>query len=284
MVMHALRFRLPFTTKKKRMKKTIFGLAMLAAVFTLTSCEKVELPATETDEVSDVVKAKISALGLTSKGAYKTEDGYIAEGDIFLDEATLNSVPEKRSVIVADVEHYRTTNLVTGLPRTITVRYSGNTTSISNAINAAIARYNAIPAADFGLRFSRVASGGNIVISNVSSVSYIASAGFPSGGNPFNSIRFNTAFANWSANTLASVMAHEIGHCIGMRHTDLACRQYSCGGSPVNEGSAGIGAIHIPGTPTACNADPTSWMLACIGSTTNRPFNANDLVALKFLY
>jgi hypothetical protein len=264
------------------MKKILFGVSSaLLLSLVISSCKKAETTSTNQDEISDAVKAKISALGLTSTGAYKTDGGYIAEGDIFLDDAILNSVPEQQSIIVAGEEHYRTTNLVTGLPRTITVRYSGTTTSISNAINAAIARYNARA---LRITFSRVTSGGNIVISNVSGVSYIASAGFPSGGNPYNSIRFNTAYAGWNANTLTSVMAHEMGHCIGMRHTDLACRQYSCGGSPVNEGSAGVGAIHIPGTPTACNADPTSWMLACIGNGTNRPFNANDRVALNYLY
>jgi Dual-action HEIGH metallo-peptidase len=265
------------------MKKIILSLSGSLLILLAVSCKKnadVAAPAPETG-VSDAVKAKISALGLTATGAYKTDGGYIAEGDIFLDDETLNSTPEQSSFIVAGTEHYRTTNLVTGLPRTITVRYSGTNTAISNAVNAAISRYNAL---GLLLRFSRVTSGGNIVVTGVSGVSYIASAGFPSGGNPYNAIRFNTAYAVWNANTLASVMAHEMGHCIGMRHTDLACRQYSCGGSPVNEGSAGVGAIHIPGTPTACNADPTSWMLACIGNGVNRPFNANDQVALNFLY
>lgn len=264
------------------MKKIFLGVAGALLLSFAISCKKAENNSSVKEEpASDEIKAKISALGLTSTGAYKTDGGYIAEGDIFLDDAILNSVPDQQSIIVAGEEHYRTTNLVTGLPRNITVRYSGSTTSISNAINSAIARYNAR-----GLRitFTRVTSGGNIVISNVSGVSYIASAGFPSGGNPFNSIKFNTAYSGWNANTLTSVIAHEMGHCIGMRHTDLACRQYSCGGSPVNEGSGGVGAIHIPGTPTACNADPTSWMLACIGNGVNRPFNTNDRVALNYLY
>jgi Dual-action HEIGH metallo-peptidase len=263
------------------MKKIIFGTTIALVTGFMFSCQKNENTDPVQDEISQDIRNKISALGLTSKEAYKTDGGYIVEGDIFLDDEMLNSTPEQKSMIVADEEHYRTTNLVTGLPRTLGVRYSGTTTSISNAINAAISRYNA---QNLRVRFQRVTSGGNIVVSNVSGVGYIASAGFPSGGNPFGSIRFNTAYAGWNANTLASVMAHEMGHCIGFRHTDLACRQYSCGGSPVNEGSAGVGAIHIPGTPTACNADPTSWMLACIGNGTNRPFNANDRVALNYVY
>jgi hypothetical protein len=59
-------------------------------------------------------------------------------------------------------------------------------------------------------------------------------------------------------------------------------RAYSCGGTAVNEGSAGVGAINIPGTPTG--PDPNSWMLSCIGSGQDRPFNANDVIALNYLY
>lgn len=266
------------------MRKILFGSAIALVTGFMFSCQKSDNSAPEADAIPQDVINKVKALGLTTANLQKTDGGYIAEGDIFLDDEILNSTPEHKFLVVADEEHYRTTNLVTAPStgqRTITVRYSGTTTSISNAINAAITRYNN---ENLRIRFSRVTSGGNIVVSNVSGVAYIASAGFPSGGNPYNAIRFNTAYAGWTANTLTSVMAHEMGHCIGFRHTDYACRQYSCGGSPVNEGSAGIGAIHIPGTPTACNGDPTSWMLACIGNGTNRPFNTNDRNALNYLY
>jgi hypothetical protein len=259
------------------MKKITLATLFATITMLVISCKKNDTPVDES--VPQDVLNKISALGLTNKDVYKTEGGYIAEGDIFLDDAMLASVPDQTRMIVGDEEQYRTTNLVTGLPRTINVRYSGTTASISTAINNAIARYNA---QNLRVRFQRVTSGGNIVVSNVSGVSYIASAGFPSGGNPFGSIRFNTAFAGWNANTLTSVMAHEMGHCIGFRHTDYMNRSYSCGGAAVNEGSAGIGAIRVPGTPAG--PDPNSWMLACIGNGVNRPFNANDRVALNYLY
>jgi hypothetical protein len=77
-------------------------------------------------------------------------------------------------------------------------------------------------------------------------------------------------------------MAHEVGHCIGFRHTDYADRSYSCGGAYANEGASSVGAIYIPGT--AVGPDPNSFMLACIGRNENRPFNANDRTALNYLY
>jgi hypothetical protein len=265
------------------MKKTSqFLLAGVSLMLLFTACKKNDSPVEE--GITQAERNKISALGFTSSTAYKADGGYIVEGDIFLSETDLNSVPEDTKFLrVGDEEQYRTTNLVSGLPRTLRVRYTGTTASISAAVDAAIARYNALPST-YSLRFTRVSSTStaDITVSNVSGVSYIAAAGFPSGGNPFNSVRFNTAFAGWTANTLASVMAHEMGHCIGFRHTDYANRAFSCGGSAFNEGSAGVGAILIPGTPAG--PDPNSWMLACIGNGINRPFNTNDRTALDFLY
>jgi hypothetical protein len=59
-------------------------------------------------------------------------------------------------------------------------------------------------------------------------------------------------------------------------------RSYSCGGAYTNEGPSTVGAINIPGTPTG--ADAASFMLACISTNQNRPFNANDKTALNYLY
>jgi hypothetical protein len=203
------------------------------------------------------------------------------ENDIFLSEEDLNKPMDIKSLIIADNEQYHTTNLVTGLPRNITIRVTTTLpNSIRTATDAAIARYNA---EGLQLTFSRVTSGGDIVISKAPNGSgYIASAGFPSGGNPYNSIKFNNNYSGWNSNTLASIIAHEVGHCIGYRHTDYMDRSYSCGGAFYNEGDGGVGAIHIPGTPTG--PDAASWMLACISNGVNRPFNGNDVIALNDLY
>ena len=256
-------------------------LTAFFAIVLLEGCKKLSDKIVEPEGVSIDESLLIKNAGLNPGGAVKIDGKYLIEGDLLLSadelrDLSTNNGPE---VIVANSEQYRTTNLVTGLPRVIKVRYAGTNTNLSTAINAAIARYNA---RGLLLTFSRVTSGQNINIVTVNSASYIASAGFPSGGNPYSQIIFNLQYANWNANTLTSVMAHEIGHCIGFRHTDYMNRQYSCGGSFYNEGSAGVGAIHIPGTPTG--PDANSWMLACIGNGVNRPFNTNDRTALNYLY
>ncbi|HEX8314090.1 MAG TPA: M57 family metalloprotease, partial [Flavisolibacter sp.] len=115
----------------------------------------------------------------------------------------------------------------------------------------------------------------------------LGSAGFPtSSGAPYNRIQMNTyhystSTGSTNVNYIATIMAHEMGHCIGFRHTDYMNRAYSCGGSTYNEGSAGVGAIHIPGTPTGPSA--SSWMLAC-SNGGNRPFTSADRTALNYLY
>lgn len=264
------------------MRKIIFKTTALMAgcALLLFACKK-SVKTEDASTVSDEALAKIYKLGFSNKNVIRDGNGnYIVEGDILLSEDDLNSVPETKFLRVGEEEQYRTTNLVRNLPRTITVSLASNLSTWSTALNTALSRYNTL-----GLRitFRRVTSGANISIVNGSG-GFLASAGFPtSAGNPYHRIVLNgSAVAGQPQNTVATILAHEIGHCIGFRHTDYMNRSYSCGGSPVNEGSAGVGAIHIPGTPTG--PDPNSWMLSCIGSGQNRPFNANDVTALNYLY
>ncbi len=252
------------------------SLALLAA--TLFSCQKQEAPVTDT-AISDDVLAAIEKAGFSKEGVIREDGGYIVEGDIFIDDAHLRTQPHWGTLTIAQTEHYRTTNLVNG-PRNITISVSSRLPSAYLAhVDAVVARYNA---QNLTLTFSRVAANGNINLVPANG-SFLASAGFPSGGNPFNEVKINSRSLNGQpANTIVSVIAHEIGHCIGFRHTDYMDRSYSCGGSTANEGASTVGAILIPGTPAGPDAD--SWMLACIGSGQNRPFTPNDVTALTTLY
>ena len=250
----------------------------------MTSCKK-ELSDSQVtqEEVSQAVKDKIFALGFTSSNAQKIDEGYLVEGDIVLTEEDLNQSPSSQFFRVGDEEQYRTYNTVTGLPRNIRIQVSTSLPSrYITATDAAIARYNA---ENLRVTFSRVTSGGNINITAApTGASYLASAGFPSSsGNPYGTVRVNRAYLDyWNINTVTTIIAHEVGHCIGYRHTDYMNRSYSCGGSAVNEGSSTVGAVHIPGTPTGPSSG--SWMLACIGNGTNRNFTSSDRTALNYVY
>lgn len=267
-----------------------FAIACVVAV-SFTACKKDAKESVATNSVSDATLAKIKSLGFQTDGARKVDNGYLVEGDIVLTEENLNSSATSPTLLIANEEQYRTTNLVTALPRVITVSVTNLPTVYSQATDAAIARYNALP--NKRLTFQRAASGttGNIDIfgfNEAPSGGYITlgSSGFPTAsGDPYNQVKMNTnqyAYGtNPDVNYVASVIQHEIGHCIGFRHTDYYNRAYSCGGKHSNEGTAGVGAIQIPGTPSTANAE--SFMLAC-SNGGNRTFNSNDLIAMDYLY
>jgi hypothetical protein len=261
------------------MMKKLLSMATIALVGTMMACQDEGL--TTSDELSSDDLAAISRLGFSTQNAARVDGGILVEGDIMLHEHDLSrGYPDSKYLVIAQEEQYRTTNLVSGV-RTITVSVSSRLpSSYIAATDEALARYNAL---GLNLTFTRVSGDGDIDLVQGNG-NYLASAGFPtSGGNPHGQVKVNSrAIGNQPQSTVATIIAHEIGHCIGFRHTDYMDRSYSCGGSPSNEGASTVGAIHIPGTPTG--PDPNSWMLSCIGSGQNRPFNNNDKTALTYLY
>ena len=104
------------------MRKTFKPFLILLALVAVISCKKDAAPAQ--DEVSQDVLAKVYALGFSSQNVLKSDGGYIVEGDIFLSDADLNSTPAMQFLRVGSEEQYRTFNLVSALPRTITVSIS----------------------------------------------------------------------------------------------------------------------------------------------------------------
>lgn len=238
-----------------------------------------------TQNVPKEVTAKVKAMGFSTYNIQPTEGGYVVENDIFLDEKQFDRGHQQHILRVGNSEQYRTNALVNNLPRTITVSVARSLAQVYvDAAKEAIRRYN-----DLGLQlsFSFVESGGEIhFLPAPATAGYLASAGFPNGGNPHNHVRVNTDLGTTNNPTrvafIATIFAHEMGHCIGFRHTDYMDRSYSCGGAPVNEGASNIGAVLIPGTPAG--PDPNSWMLACISNNQDRPFNPNDVLALRTLY
>ncbi|QEC65911.1 protease [Panacibacter ginsenosidivorans] len=263
-------------------------LACVALSSMLLSCQKQDKsPATSQNGIPSEVINQIAAKGFNTEGVIAVNGGYVVEGDIFLsyqDLTNLNIGPDLR---VGEEEQYHTTNLITGLPRTITISVEGLDPIWTIATDSAVARYNLL---GMRLTFQRVSSGGRIrVVGHDLGGNGVLgqSSGFPNAaGNPPDSITLNnrpgTFGTNPSVQWLATIVAHEMGHTIGFRHTDYKNRKYSCGGIRYNEGKAGVGAIWIPGTPTGPR-DPNSWMLACTDGS-NRPFNPNDLIALNYLY
>lgn len=268
------------------MSKTLLlltGIALTATLF--LSCQDEQATSRELG-ISKVVLDKIWNMGFSNENVIRVEEGYLVEGDIVLTDADLDSQPESTTLRIAETEQYRTTNLVSGLPRTINVSMESGLRSYagwSSALTEMVNRYNA---QNLQLHFVDVGTSGGTIHFKKQPGPYLASSGFPSGGNPYNLVKMNpnqigSGNSSTFINFCASIMAHELGHCIGFRHTDYMDRSYSCG-TGGNEGDGGVGAILIPGTPSG--PDAGSWMLACVSLNQNRPFNNNDKTALGYLY
>lgn len=263
--------------------RVLAGLAI--ASFTIVGCKKNSLPPKQ-DVISPAILTQIQYMGFSNTNVQKVDEGYLVEGDIILTAKDFSSTTPVSAIRVNE-EQYRTTNLVTHLPRVITVAISSQLPTTYNAVlDEMVNRYNA---QGLTITFSHVSNSSvaNITFTRANG-SYLASSGFPdSQGNPYPTVKVNyraigsgtdLTFINYAA----TIFAHEVGHCIGFRHTDYMDRSYSCGGGYSNEGASSVGAINIPGTPTT--AEPNSFMLACISANQNRPFDAYDVTALKYLY
>jgi uncharacterized protein YjaZ len=237
----------------------------------------------------DEVKQLAYKAGFNTDKIFKFGNQYLVEGDIRVTKEELKEMAEKKSsnfLNLANTEHYRTFGIVNG-NRTITVALETNQNNFAAATDEAIARYNALP---LRIKFQRVNGSADITIRTFFEQSNVlGGAGFPDffSGNPYNEILLNTFFYNNNVetNALATTIAHEMGHCIGFRHTDFYNRSFSCGaGAPDLDGFEPNGALYIPNTPIGPEAG--SWMLAC-GSTAagyNRPFTTGDKIALNYVY
>lgn len=270
------------------MKKTFFLLLISIAV--LISCKK---DITVSQDIPQEVKDQIYAAGFGTSNIQKIEDGYLVEGDIILTKEWLDNNPARQILRTATGEQYHTTNLVTGLPRTISLSLSAklmNKPAFYESLQATADRFNAVPGFD-GITFTIAPAGRgdiNFVEGKFSTNTILATAGFPnSRGEPYSTVKVNSSSMNSYPNAdwfsyLTQLFSHEIGHCIGFRHSDWFDRSLGgCGGG--NEGEGSIGAILIPGTPAAPNVDIDSWMISCL-SWPGHSFSGYDLIALDYLY
>ena len=246
--------------------------------------------------------------------------GYVVENDIILYERDFQNTEDGLDIRIAEVEQYRTTLVPEFRPRRprgsttlqaeqiVILMEAGFPNDYWRGLRRAVDRYNR---ANLAFRISPVLAGtpeGNDALTRrnrngrrgpditIRNGSNFASAGFPvrvqrpgrRGSTPtfrieiYDEILVNpTAINSNNEFHIGTIIAHEIGHCIGFRHTDFFNRSLSCGFGG-NEGQGDDGAIHIPGTPTG--TDSNSFMQACIGRNEDRPFTANDLTALRFLH
>lgn len=264
------------------MNYKLLSATLLMGSLLFTSCSDIEEPSSiiQKQTISKETADKIKALGFNPSNATRIAEGYLVEKDIVLTDVELAKGALMFDKTAPKEEQYRTTQLVTGLPRTITVRVSTLLPTIFvQATDEMITRYNS---RNLLIRFQRITSGTptiGIVRDETLPSGVLGSAGFPTySGNPFGTVKMkpSTFGSSPSLGYVATVLTHEVGHCIGFRHTDYFARV--CGGG--NEGAGSLGAVLIPGTPSTI--DNASFMISCTGG--NVPFSSFDRIALDAIY
>ncbi len=278
------------------MKKIKF-LALCAIVAgVVTSCQKDEIAnEVQPEAVKLLTKDQLKALanaGVNTVDAHLTTvthlDGVkrsgIQAGDLFIQLDQLNEIAMKLNDDGS--KQYRTSNLVTGSNRTIDILgYTGSgnalTSTMQTGLQWAVNNYNRLNSSlNFRLTFGTNFQAADMVVYNNNQGGGGGSAGFPSGGRPNKFIQINAGTSSFGNNVNEHVIGHEIGHSIGFRHQDWRTRQ-SCGQN-TNEGTAGVGAILINGTPSSDRAD--SIMLACFSSSEDGEFTSSDITAIETIY
>lgn len=266
----------------KKQNSIIFNrmfFSIILSTFLFASCKReAEVYTPQSNEKAiklAVLKDGFDTTGMKDLGKYM-----LVEGDILLPKTSLLSITPRQA--------YQDNNsLVTRTKqKNITIRIDdsvptdGGRLDWRNEVSQAIAEYNNLstnlqlslvttPTADIAIRVGTEDPTFNLYMGTGT----IAAAGLPSNGNPFHSIIINSDYINLpSSSTKKYNLVHEIGHCIGFRHTNWQVRSESP-------------ALGIGNSPnTGNNPDPSSVFNGGTALYSWNGFSNWDQDAINTLY
>jgi hypothetical protein len=265
-------------------KKNNLLLAFIAfiALLALGSCKKAQNdqgPGNKEKTTTSVLD-HIKSLGYKDSEIKDIGDDYLVDGDIlFSKKAIIESKPASDSKL--SVNQYGTQNYL-GLNTNVTIRIDPSMNSYAGLINSAIAQWNNVPNCRVKFFIYNGSGGYNLNISNSNLGSGVCgSAYFPMNGQPGSNVFINIGvISGLPSDQIQSVIIHELGHAIGLRHTNWIANGEPSAGSTPN--GARHFATNILGTPTG--GDPASIMNGATCGAAATVLSDYDKIAVQFIY
>lgn len=268
------------------MKNKYYGKSLLFAftisiLFLFQNCSDENSNGTNTESalIQTPVVEKLIEMGYKKEMIKEYDKFYLVQGDLMFSK-NINDYSKKGQLN----RHASTNNLVSPTNVTSMTVYvdpsipTGGVDDWRAAITNAISDLNNITGSTVHFELSTSAASDIIIKSDPSAFvdlnNVIAAAGFPLNNQPYHQVLINLDFNGNATVTEGSKrynMVHELGHCIGLRHTNWDIR-----GETV-----GVGANLIPNTPSQ---DPNSVMNGGTANYSWNGFSVYDLVAIRYLY
>lgn len=224
-------------------------------------------------DYSDPVLNYIIGLGFLESEIVDAGNEYVVEGDIvFPKEMIAKSLNQSgrtsQSYSNTLVELVRQANIRVMLDPTMSSFSAEASSAISHWNNAGSnIHFNIVSSAPYDILIVRNDNLGNQIC---------ADAGYPINGAPYHRIRVNVAkIGSWSYTDRTMNLVHELGHCIGLWHTDFT-------GTSRDDLGNTWSSVPVPGVGTT--DDPFSIMNYQICDDYKSQLSIKDKAAIQVLY
>ncbi|WP_300699145.1 M57 family metalloprotease [Bacteroides sp.] len=255
----------------------LFKLMFVLSVPMIVSCE--DNDSIDNPQFSEVPNIKtdlyiISSLGFDTAGIVMTDSCYVIEGDIAIRKSVIQEYLNNDLKVATTRKAYISLLVNNTYVGNIKFKIDAslyNTSNWKDAILQAASEYNNIGSS---IHFVEVSSNYDVLIKEDTSLapSTLGQGTWPSNGRAGNLVKINTNYNYLSLSQKIFLLVHELGHNLGLRHTNW---------SGLSE-STGIG---VPGTPNSgTNPDPSSVMNGNVGGNSWTGFSNYDTVAIRVLY